>query len=118
MTNTPISLNDLRAQADNRYGMMPVQFGNDGEREVRFRNLLRVPDFERKQFADLGERLQDSGIEEQPALIREMLTVVAHDKAEAAAFFADVGEDFGLIAYLLERYIGDTQAGEAEGSQN
>jgi len=122
MTNI-VSLNDLRSKADVKYGATEVPFG-DG-RTACFRNLLRVADFERREFLALSEELGDKeaakadpSTDRQVDLIQRMLLAVAANKDDARALLAEVGSDLGVLGVLLETYSSGTQAGEAEGSQS
>lgn len=102
-----LDLDALRAEANNKYKNLVV-------RGVVFRGLMRVSKDDRERFNEMMAARQVS--EEQADVTefyRDMLMLVAEDKAEAEKLLEDIGEDAAVLDTLVSLYFERTQAGEA-----
>ena len=102
-----LDLDALRAEANNKYKNLVV-------RGVVFRGLMRVSMDERERFNEMMTARQVS--EEQTDVTefyRDMLMLVAGDKAAAEALLEDIGEDAAVLDTLVSLYFERTQVGEA-----
>ena len=102
-----LDLDALRAEANNKYKNLVV-------RGVVFRGLMRVSKDERERF---NEMMAARKVSEERADVtefyRDMLMLVAEDKAEAEKLLEDIGEDAAVLDTLVSLYFERTQAGEA-----
>ena len=102
-----LDLDALRAEANNKYKNLTV-------RGVVFRGLMRVSKADRERFNELTAARQAG--EEQTDVTefyRDMLMLVAEDKAEAEKLLDEIGEDAAVLDTLVSLYFERTQVGEA-----
>ena len=100
-----LDLDALRAEANNKYKNLTV-------RGVVFRGLMRVSKDERERFDELAaaRRAGESRVTE---FYRDVLMLVADDKAAAEALLDEIGEDAAVLDTLVSLYFERTQVGEA-----
>ena len=102
-----LDLDALRAEANNKYKNLTV-------RGVVFRGLMRVSKDDRKQFDDMmAARKAGEAQTDVTEFYRDMLMLVAEDKAEAEKLLEDIGEDAAVLDTLVSLYFERTQVGEA-----
>lgn len=101
-----LDLDALRAEANSKYKNLVV-------RGVVFRGLMRVSKDERERFNELAAARRAG--EEQTDVTefyRNMLMLVAEDKAEAENLLDEIGEDAAVLDTLVSLYFERTQVGE------
>ena len=103
-----LDLDALRAEANNKYKNLTV-------RGVVFRGLMRVSKDERQRFHELtrGRVAGETQGEDVTEFYRDMLMLVAEDKAAAEALLDEIGEDAAVLDTLVTLYFERTQVGEA-----
>lgn len=102
-----LDLDALRAEANNKYKNLTV-------RGVVFRGLMRVSKADRERFNELTAARQAGEAQtDVTEFYRDMLMLVAEDKAAAEALLDDIGEDAAVLDTLVSLYFERTQVGEA-----
>jgi hypothetical protein len=102
-----LDLDALRAEANNKYKNLTV-------RGVVFRGLMRVSKDERERFNELtAARREGDGQADVTEFYRDILMLVAEDKAAAEALLDEIGEDAAVLDTLVTLYFERTQVGEA-----
>lgn len=102
-----LDLDALRAEANNKYKNLTV-------RGVVFRGLMRVSKAERERFDELAAtRRAGESRADVTEFYRDVLMLVAEDKAAAEALLDDIGEDAAVLDTLVSLYFERTQVGEA-----
>lgn len=102
-----LDLDALRAEANNKYKNLTV-------RGVVFRGLMRVSKAERERFDELAAaRRAGESQADVTEFYRDVLMLVAEDKAAAEALLDDIGEDAAVLDTLVSLYFERTQVGEA-----
>ncbi len=110
-----VSLNSLMTEAQRKYTDLELDLA-DGT-AARLRNLLLLEDGERKAAQELVAALDGSGDEdEQLRCIRDLLIAVA-DRPDAVREEI-AGWPAVALVLIIERYLEDTQAGEASRSSS
>lgn len=102
-----ITLADIQAAADKKYGPLVVDLG---DRKVEMRNPLRLPKVKRDQLAALDG--DDSDVDAKLASIVK----IACSAADAKALLAAVGDDLPALAEIVSEWTGSAQVGEASPS--
>jgi len=102
-----LDLDALRAEANNKYKNLTV-------RGVVFRGLMRVSKDERERFNELtAARRAGEEQADVTEFYRDILMLVAEDKAAAEALLDEIGEDAAVLDTLVTLYFERTQVGEA-----
>ncbi|MFC4089356.1 phage tail assembly protein [Micromonospora sp. GCM10011541] len=104
-----MTLDDIRAAANAKYGSFDISLG---ELNVRLLNPLRMPKKNRDALMATQEKLGADDAD-QEALLKEALNLVAETPAQAKALLKEVGDDLAVLATIFEGYVKGTQAGEA-----
>lgn len=115
------TLDSLREEIEKEFA--PAKVGLKDGSEVVLRNLLRLDGKERDKVIGLlegvkgaqDEDLESAGaerIDEILSVVQEILKTVAETKG--TQLVKELGEDLILTMKVLERWMGDTQPGEAE----
>lgn len=124
-----ISLDDIRAEAERRYGDLVVDFPAG---PVRFRAFLRLPEKSRAAFVDYERRFRGL-VDTDPAgaaevnaevadagrmldLMRDMLAVTADRPDVFTAAVDELDDGPAVVATLWEHYQNTSQPGEASRS--
>lgn len=123
-----ISLDDIRAEAERRYGDLVVDMPGG---TVRFRAFLRLPEHARTAFVAYEREFRGLADTDQPGtdasaatadaadagrlldLMRDMLAVTADRPEVFTAAVAELDDGPAVVAMLWEHYQGTTQPGEA-----
>jgi hypothetical protein len=102
-----LDLDALRAEANNKYKNLVV-------RGVVFRGLMRVSKDERERCNEMmAARKLGNEQTDVTEFYRDMLMLVAEDKAEAEKLLDEIGEDAAVLDTLVALYFERTQVGEA-----
>lgn len=125
-----VTLDDIRAAAERKYGDYEVDLGQD--RVLVLSNPLRLPKAKRKDLFALIDKVQadDTGpdadedrpsqadeIEGQLGAVRDILRLIA-DRAEyAEELITAIGDDLPMLMEIFEGYMGVAQPGEALNSE-
>ena len=117
-----VTLADIRAAADKKYGDYEIDLG-DG-RILKLRNALRLPEQQRDQLMALLNQLnaarntetQDLGV--MVGLIRDMVRFVADSPHLAEQLLSTVGDDLGVLMELVMGYMEVATPGEASPSDS
>lgn len=125
------TLADIQAAADAKFGDCRIALG--GNEEVILRNGLRMPKEERRELTGLQKRLDalqsdDEEIQQSELmpdedqadamtrLIRDILSLVAADKATVTTMLSRIGDDLPTLLQVLTEYGQVAQPGEASPS--
>lgn len=108
-----ITLDDIRAAAEARYGSTDIDLGNG--LIVRLLNPLRLSKTNRAGLSSLQEKLSADGAD-QELLLTEALRMVAETPGKAEILIDAIGGDLAVLAQVFSAYTEGTQAGEASAS--
>jgi hypothetical protein len=103
-----ITLADIQAAADKKYGPLVVDLGND--KSVTMRNPLRLPKAKRAALAAL-----DGDGADVDAKLAEIVKI-ACAPADAKALLSAVGDDLPALAEIVSEWTSSAQVGEASPS--
>lgn len=120
-----ITLDEIRASLDRKYGPTIIDLGND--RTCVLRAPIRLPKEDRRALRTLQESLnklqEDREDAEGPDVEDELVEglqgifrVAAEDKATAEEFLAAAGDDLAVLREVLEMWQESTEPGEASPS--
>src|SRR3954468_15735168 len=101
-----ITLADIQAAADKKYGPLVVDLGG---KKVEMRNPLKLSKADRAKLAELDS---EDDVEEKLASIVRMACMAA----DAKALLAAVGDDLPVLAEIVKEWTGSAQVGEASPS--
>ncbi|MEU4155695.1 phage tail assembly protein [Actinoplanes sp. NPDC026670] len=110
---TNITLDDIRAAAEAKYGSTDIAISEDVT--VRLLNPLRLPKAKRDALGALQGKLGEDDAD-QEALLSEAILVVAESEAKGKKLLSALGGDLALLAQVFETYSDGTQVGEASPS--
>ena len=109
-----VSLNQVNAEADERYGPFIVEDVPGGD--VTLRNIIRCTENEIDQVSKLDGRMKEaqknSNVGAALACARELIALVA-DGQDGKRLLDEIGEDPAKVMFVLELWAEATQAGEA-----
>ena len=106
------TLDDIRDAAEAKYGSTDIDLGAGGT--LRLVNVLRLPQEKRDRLQELQARAGEEGESGDPGDgLVEILRLVAEDEKRLDLLLEEVGDDLGVLATLVDTYVGATQAGEA-----
>lgn len=118
-----IKFDEFLEEVDHKYDVLTVDLG---DQQVTFRNLLRVTGDTRGQIVKvindqqklIEESQKEDGdslrlTEDLMGLQRDALRLAATDKQAADDLFNRIGDDHAVFAELFNKWVTDTQAGEA-----
>lgn len=114
-------LSDLRDALEKKYGTF--RFWLDDDTCVEMQNILRISDENRERLVELqkaqGDEDGDStNVAKARAVIEEMFSLVIKDPKQYKALIKEADGDLAFLVELFKEYTGETQAGEADGSQD
>jgi Mycobacteriophage tail assembly protein len=116
-----VTLEDLRAAADAKYGDYEIDLGEQGS--VVLRNALRLPAAQRRELGALQDRLNGDGgkstadqFGDMAETIKEVVLLLATSTPAARKLLVKVGDDLALLLELFAGYQEHTQPGEASSS--
>ena len=132
---TEVKLSDIFTFAEKKYGdYAPTD--DDGNIIVRFRPLLRLSDAERDELEALTTpeepvtviEKDDDGNDVERTIepdkvrpadrIKDVLRLVADNKASAEALFKQIGDRLDVLSVIQDNWMEKTQAGEADSSSS
>lgn len=115
-----MKLDDIRAEAERRYGDLEVEFPGG---IVRFRAFLRLPEHARTAFVSYEQEFRglidaDSMTDTADAgrvldIMRDMLAVTADDPDLFLSSIRQLDDGPAVVATLWEHYQNKSQPGEA-----
>lgn len=103
-----ITLADIQAAADKKYGPLVVDLG---DKTVEMRNPLKLSKASREKLSALDT--QDDIDAKLVAIVR-----IACSAPDAKALLAVVGDDLTVLAEIVKEWTGSAQVGEASTSAN
>lgn len=109
------TLDNIRAEADKKYGMTEIEV--DGV-NCRLLNPLQLSKEKRAELEAVQERLEksDDSDEDVADVIAAALRVVAKTEREGDALIDGIGDNLALLVTVFETYNGKEEAGEASPS--
>lgn len=125
------TLADIQAAADAKFGDCRIALG--GDETVVLRNGLRMPKEERRELTALQKRLDalqsddddvqasemrpdEDQADAMTRLVRDILSLVADDKAAATTMLSRIGDNLPTLLQVLTEYGQVAQPGEASPS--
>lgn len=104
------TLDDIREQAEQKFGSFDIDLGPRGT--LKLRNPLRLSKAERDALRD-REGDEDEDGDDQEEKLRELIRLVADDKDKADALLAQIGDDLAMLATIVKGYSNGVGVGEA-----
>lgn len=111
---TKITLDDIRAAAEAKYGSYDIDLG-DG-RTLVMRNPLRLNKDERAQLTALQTTTDEDVEVDQEQGFADIIRLVAAHKGTADEFLGAVGDDLVILVETIQGYQKACQVGEASAS--
>lgn len=115
MTNKNFSLDDIRAAADKKYASTFIEVGDT---EIELVNILRLPKEKRDELFSIQKESDEGEDNDVEAALTRSLYLVAKEEGGAKLLLDAIGGDLAVLSQVFETYSGETELGEASGSES